>query len=240
VRAGVYRRPVLADAERNHRAWFSRGRELTELDGAHVFVGRGSAILAFPDATGDLAGAVWLARDSGAKEVGCWALRPDDALGARLAELGFQDGWQPHWMGWDAHRRIEQPAYEIEETTACARDLPYASEAHELAIGGDVHHFVVRQETRIAGHVVLNVDGPTGGIYDMGVSAQFRRRGLARALTLAALERARREGCATVTLNATGEGEPVYRSAGFVSLGLGMTWWLFPTVRGPRDGGEAR
>jgi hypothetical protein len=32
-------------------------------------------------------------------------------------------------------------------------------------------------------------------------------------------------------LNATGEGEPLYRAAGFASLGLGRTWWRHP---GPR------
>jgi len=49
------------------------------------------------------------------------------------------------------------------------------------------------------------------------------------ALTIAALARARDLGCAGVTLNATAEGELLYRSVGFHSLGLGMTWWLFPS-----------
>jgi len=80
----------------------------------------------------------------------------------------------------------------------------------------------------IVGHVVLDVDGDQGGIYDMGVIPAARRRGHGRALTLAALARARDAGCAGVTLNATGEGEPLYRSVGFDSLGRGMTWWLFP------------
>ena len=69
---------------------------------------------------------------------------------------------------------------------------------------------------------------PIGGIYDMGVLPDARRRGFGRALTLAALARARTLGCTSVTLNATGAGEPLYRSVGFESLGLGMTWWLFP------------
>jgi GNAT superfamily N-acetyltransferase len=222
---------VLGDAENNHRAWFARGRKLCLVDGVDLFLGGGNAVLAFPATDADLSEAVRLARESGAMEIGCWALRPDEVLGARLSALGFQDGWQPHWMGFDATRAVEETGQEVEETTTCARDLPYASEAHERSIGRDAHHFVVRRESRIVGHAILNVAGSSGGIYDMGVAAPFRRKGLGRALTLAALGHARGEGCASVTLNATAEGEPLYRSAGFESLGHGMTWWLFPRRR---------
>ena len=79
--------------------------------------------------------------------------------------------------------------------------------------GSGVHHLVVREDGRIVGHAVLDVDGDQGGIYDMGVAPHARRRGHARSLTLAALARAQEAGCTGVTLNATGEGEPVYRSA---------------------------
>ena len=51
------------------------------------------------------------------------------------------------------------------------------------------------------------------------------------ALTLAAIVAAHELGCSSLTLNATGEGEPLYRSVGFESLGHGMTWWLFPRAR---------
>ena len=188
-------------------------------------------MLAFPRATADLAGAVRLAREAGAREVGCWSLRPDDELGARLLELGFQDGWQPHWMGLDAAGGFDAPRADAEETAQCSPELPYASAWHESVLGGDVHHFVVRDASALVGHAVLNVDGTTGGIYDMGVLPASRRRGHGRALVLAALSRARARHCATVTLNATAEGEPLYRSVGFESLGLGMTWWLFPARR---------
>jgi ribosomal protein S18 acetylase RimI-like enzyme len=53
------------------------------------------------------------------------------------------------------------------------------------------------------------------------VLPRAQRRGYGRALTLAALARARDLGCANVTLNATAEGELLYRSVGFRSLGLG-------------------
>jgi ribosomal protein S18 acetylase RimI-like enzyme len=87
---------------------------------------------------------------------------------------------------------------------------------------------VARDGDAIAGHVVLHVEGESGGIYDMGVLPRARRRGHGTALTLTAVTAAHELGCSSVTLNATGEGEPLYRSVGFASLGHGMTWWLFP------------
>jgi GNAT superfamily N-acetyltransferase len=185
-------------------------------------------VLAFPRDDADLSGAVRLARDAGAREVGCWALTPDVALGERLHHFGFQDGWQPHWMRIDPRAQHESPAHSVEHTAECDRELPYASLHHERVLGGDVHHFIIRGGARAFGHAVLNVAGGSGGIYDMGVAPGARRQGYGRALTLAALDWARAEGCTSVTLNATHEGEALYRNVGFSSLGLGMTWWLFP------------
>ena len=204
-------------------SWFGRAHERRELDGVTVFVGRGDAVFAFPEPGADLAGAVGLARAAGAREVGCWALEPDDELGDRLTSLGFQDGWQPHWMGIDPRELREPPAHPVEESSECSRELPYAHERAE-----DLRHLVVREGATLVGHTVLNVDGDSAGLYDMGVLPRVRRRGFGRALTLAALARARDLGCASVTLNATAEGELLYRSVGFRSLGRGMTWWLFP------------
>jgi ribosomal protein S18 acetylase RimI-like enzyme len=161
-------------------------------------------------------------------EIGCWSLAPDERLGRRLTQLGFQDGWQPHWMGVDPRDAVAEYDGNVSESDECSDDVPYASPEHRAAIGGDVHHFVARpaRGEQIVGHAVLNVDGTTGGIYDMGVVAGDRRQGHGLALTTAAVVRARELGCTSVTLNATGEGEPMYRRAGFRSLGLGMTWWM--------------
>jgi ribosomal protein S18 acetylase RimI-like enzyme len=63
------------------------------------------------------------------------------------------------------------------------------------------------------------------GIYDMGVAAHERRRGVGRALTAAALDLGRAAGCSFATLNATPEGELLYRRLGFRSVGLAQTWW---------------
>jgi ribosomal protein S18 acetylase RimI-like enzyme len=217
---------VLPDAASNHRSWFSRGRQRVELDGVTVFIGPADAILAFPESAAELATAVELAR--GAREISCWALGPDDELGRRLASLGFQDGWSPHWMGVDPRGGHDEPPHGVDESTTCEPRLPYASEHHRSVLGGDVRHFLVRDGSDIVGHAVLNVDRATGGIYDTGVAPQARRRGLGRALTLAALSVAAGAGCTSVTLNATAEGELLYRSVGFESLGHGMTWWLLP------------
>jgi len=218
---------VLNEAVRNHLAWFGRTRRRVDLEGATLFLGAGDGVLAFPRPDGDLEGAVELACSAGVRELGCWAAAPDAALGARLAGLGFQDGWQPHWMGTDPSDPVEPPVY-IDETTACVPGLPYAGPGHDAALGGEVRHLVAREGDAIVGHVVLNVEGTSGGIYDMGVTQVARGRGHGSALTRGALGRAAALGCTTVTLNATPAGERVYLSVGFRSLGRGMTWWLFP------------
>ena len=216
------------DPERSHRSWFGRRTERVDLDGVEVYLGRHSATLAFPEPGADLAEALRVAVDHGVREVGCWSMAPDAELGAGLTALGFQDGWQPHWMGIDPRHVAPEPTHPVEETSECADGLPYGWPGHGSVADDGVHHLVVRSGEDIVGHVVLDVAGDQGGIYDMGVAPAAQRRGYGTALTLAALVRAREAGCIGVTLNATGEGEPLYRSVGFQSLGWGMTWWLFP------------
>ena len=217
---------MLGDVVANHSAWFAHGRQRLEVDGVTLFLGPADATIAFPPPGGDPAGAVAHAVGAGVREIGCWALAPDAELGRLLLELGFQDGWQPHWMGAETGAAGGSLA---EESRECDAALPYASPGHRAVLGSaGVHHFVARDGGRLAGHAVLNVAGTTGGVYDMGVDPELRRRGHGLALTRAVLGRAAELGCPSVTLNATGEGEPMYRRAGFRSLGLGMSWWMFP------------
>ena len=220
---------MLRDVQRNHRSWLARGRERIELGGVTLFLGSTHATLAFPRPDADLETAVRTAVESGVREVGCWSLAPDELLGRRLLDLGFQDGWQPHWMGIDPARPPGVSAgTPVERSGECAPELPYG---HDAPLDDVARHLVVRDGTTIAGHVVLHVEGATGGVYDMGVAPRLRRRGVGTALTLAAIDAAHELGCSSLTLNATGEGEPLYRSVGFESLGHGMTWWLFPRAR---------
>ncbi len=216
---------MLRDVERNHRSWFARGREAIEVDGVTLYLGQTTATLAFPRSDTDVETAARTAVEHGVSEIGCWALAPDERLGQRLLALGFQDGWQPHWMGLDPTRCTELPGRPVEESRECSADLPYA---HDPVPSDVARHFVARDRGAPVGHVVLHVEGSSGGIYDMGVAPHARRQGHGTALTLAAVAAARDLGCGSVTLNATGEGEPLYRSVGFASLGHGMTWWCFP------------
>jgi GNAT superfamily N-acetyltransferase len=218
---------VLQDAMENHLSWFGRHRARVEIAGVSVFLGQGDVVLGFPSPDADVSGAVEAARASGAHEISCWTLEPSAALGAQLTALGFQDGWQPHWMGIDPRSPDESSEHDVEETLECVDGLPYSPHQPDQLGGDGVHHFVARADADVVGHTVLNVEGTTGGLYDMGVAPRALRRGYGRALTLAALACAREAGCTSVTLNATGEGERLYGSVGFASLGHGMTWWLF-------------
>src|SRR6476619_2071389 len=219
--------PMLADVVTNHVSWLGRRCERIELDGVTLLLGPAEAAIAFPPAGSDPAAAVARAVDAGARGIGCWAVAPDEELGRRLRHLGFQDGWQPHWMGIEPGSAIDGPA--AAESAECSDFLPYGSAAHRAVLGEPgVHHFAAHENGAVIGHAVLNVAGVTAGVYDMGVAARYRRRGHGLALARAAIARAGELGCSSVTLNATGEGEPMYSGAGFVSLGLGMTWWMFP------------
>ena len=72
------------------------------------------------------------------------------------------------------------------------------------------------------------------GIYDVDVAPAHRRQGLGRALTSAVCRAAAAAGARVATLNATGEGELLYRALRFRSLGLGQTWWLHgPGLKAP-------
>jgi GNAT superfamily N-acetyltransferase len=91
-----------------------------------------------------------------------------------------------------------------------------------------VTHLSVRAEGGNVGQVIVNSWRRYAGIYNMGVAASHRRRGIGRALTLAACRLAKELGCTHALLNATPEGELLYRMVGFTSLGMGATWWLHP------------
>ncbi|MDQ2798875.1 MAG: GNAT family N-acetyltransferase [Armatimonadota bacterium] len=179
------------------------------------------------------------------KEVSCWAAmptRPRD-LGARLMARGFEWGWKPHWMALalDAlpaevslpdglHIAVDDEAdWDVD-------DLPYYTRRAENGVSPSLAarahprrrwHFGAWLNGKIVGHCVLHLTtGRRGvaGIYSMGVAPSARRKGIGRALTLAACEFAQTLGCHWATLNSAADG--FYDSIGFISLGWGQTWWM--------------
>jgi ribosomal protein S18 acetylase RimI-like enzyme len=168
------------------------------------------------------------ARELELDRLSCWSLDEDPMLEELLVERGFEVGWQPHWMAIALDRPVDDDGrYQVVSFAPGPGDrvLPYTSPMPDPA---RTHHLAVCAEGRTVGHVVVNPWHGFAGIYNMGVAEDHRRQGIGRALTLAACRLAGRLGCTHAGLNATPEGELLYRTAGFQSLGLGRTWWLHP------------
>jgi GNAT superfamily N-acetyltransferase len=242
-------------AASNQRAWLARQAEaaggvVRAERGLTWALGGGTAALAFPTLSKEradavLPGLVAAARAARVREVSCWSLlptRPPD-LGERLAALGFELGWQAHWMAIElndaeqpaAARRVDVGIVEPDEPWA-AEGLPYddprsAESRRRLGAARPrrVWHLAARREGVPVGHATVSITtGRLGvaGLYDVGVRADERRRGVGSALTAAACALARAERCRHATLNATYEGELLYSALGFRSVGVAQTWWL--------------
>ncbi|MEA2467281.1 MAG: hypothetical protein QOJ57_1407 [Thermoleophilaceae bacterium] len=195
----------------NQRSWTSaagsRGDEL---------------LILFPNA---LPGPEVLKTD--ARTVGCWAASPDARLDAHLLALGFEPGWQPHWMCARAEPsppdpRVSEPSEVPEYDDHGQSLLRLTQERPQTSF-----LFVAREDGAFGGHVWLHAAAGVGGLYDMFVVESLRRRGLGSALAAAASAKAAALGIETLTLNAEAEG--FWRALGFRSLGHGQTWWLHRT-----------
>lgn len=213
----------------NHRDFFRQGSRRRERHGGFDFYVHGPVgVLPFPRSRRGADDVVARFRPLRLREVGCWSAAEDPALATLLVARGFQWGWQPHWLGLELARLPdEEPAWPVDGPAESYPDeLPYRPFRPEP---GRRVELTVRERGEVVGRVVLNPWRGVGGIYSMGVVPRARRRGIGRALTLAACLRARELGCTHAVLNATGEGEPVYRGLGFESAGWGRTWWWFPS-----------
>jgi ribosomal protein S18 acetylase RimI-like enzyme len=221
---------LIRAAAANHRSWFrrlarARGGGVERVGALDLIVGGGSATLAFPRSH-RIDAAVTRIRDLGMREASCWTATPDRDLGTRLIGRGFGWGWRPHWMALDLARVPEPDRDHV--VSVGHREIP-----DDVPYGGDPDappavHVSIAVDGRTAGHALMNPWRGVAGIYSMGVSPAHRRKGIGRALTIAACRIAADRGCTHATLNATGEGELLYRAVGFQSLGRGQTWWLAP------------
>ncbi|KAM3413478.1 hypothetical protein BST61_g11600 [Cercospora zeina] len=70
-----------------------------------------------------------------------------------------------------------------------------------------------------------------GGLFDMEVNADHRRKGTGTALTTRAIQLAEAKGARYIYLNSTPEARNVYRKSGFESVGGGDGWsWHLPVT----------
>jgi GNAT superfamily N-acetyltransferase len=141
--------------------------------------------------------------------------------GLDLSGLGFAPGWEPHWMAAPAREAALDPR--VSEVSEVPEYDDYGQKL--LALVGTENNFlfVAREDGRFAGHAWLHVAAGVGGLFDVFVVEELRRRGLGAALSRAAIAKAAALGIDAVTLNA--EFVPLYESLGFRSLGHGQTWW---------------
>jgi ribosomal protein S18 acetylase RimI-like enzyme len=203
----------------NHRVWFRRaaGARVERIDGTELIVNGREGAIPFPARRTRTAVARALERvdELRLRTVSCWSLTEDKALGTLLIARGFEWGWQPWWMALDLAR------------------LPTDEPRHAVVVRrrAAIHLLGVRDERRNIGGAAVNPWRGIAGIYDMGVRPEYRRRGVGRALTLAACRLARDVGCTHAVLNATPDGERLYRTVGFRRLGEGRTWWRHPGER---------
>ena len=74
------------------------------------------------------------------------------------------------------------------------------------------------------------------GIFDMAVEAEYRRTGLGTAMLNKLSEAAFNAGAEHLLLNATPDGQRLYRNYGFELIGKGQTWWFHVPQLGAQNG----
>lgn len=167
---------------------------------------------------------------------------------------GCQESFHPHWMRLSLGGELPGPksiaGVDIMEATPgdldallAARDVPYlttpwlarlltlATQTESprrvwmlLAWGTRQRHATVVGAGFL--HLVDGDRGPAAALFNLGVDPAWRNRGIGSAITLEIARLAQRHGASDLLLNATGEGEPVYRSLGFTTVGHGQTWFM--------------
>lgn len=229
---------TVADCERVQADWFVlRARELggaVWTDDATLWTdGPDGLNLMFPRRISRAAvdRALERARDLGRDVVGAWLSLhvPADVL----AEAGFERGWSPWWMSADlsAVPRVVDPRVRLEHDSLDyeEHDPGYRAQLALTRAEPPSCWYAAARTTdgRFAGRAwsYREARSPLAGVFDMDVWPPFRRQGLGRALLSAVCAAAAGAGAEHAVLNATPEGEALYRTCGFTPVGEGITWW---------------
>lgn len=239
----------------NHRQLFvsnasALGGEVFRLQGlTYTHTPRNGAAVPFPEFDTDVVAQLdqmmldYQRLDVG--QIGFWSLAPAQPpdIGVYLLARGFQPGWQPCWMALEKGALQEgfpAPAtLDIQADNATSvRDvpgLPYGDDGGAFSPAlfstypAMVQRFIARVDGNIVGQTCLFfTTGPLGiaGMYNVGVVPDAQRRGIGKALVIAASRFAFAKGYQYVMLNANNIGRRTYEQVGFRFISYGCTWWL--------------
>ncbi|MGI8485184.1 MAG: GNAT family N-acetyltransferase [Thermomicrobiales bacterium] len=196
----------------------------------------------------------WLS-STGCGDVLIWSARINASLDRQLRARGAGSSFLPHWMWREITEPVSPPTIppKIHLSLATSADLadlvathgvPYAQDdqlremlqlASAPSADAPVGVIVAREShllrrSQIVGITAVNLIEWEGkrvaGLFNLGVHPDVRGRGIGTALTLSALAFARQHGASAMGLNATPDGERVYRHLGFQSIGHGQTWFM--------------
>jgi ribosomal protein S18 acetylase RimI-like enzyme len=85
--------------------------------------------------------------------------------------------------------------------------------------------FIASMAGEPLGHALIFLGAGVAGVFDVGVVRRARGRGIGRAVTVAAVSHARRLGYRYAVLQASGDGEQVYRKIGFEEVCRISLWF---------------
>ncbi len=241
---------TLADCQRTQHAWY---RALAEATGGRAFSTHRmdwvwlpetrEMLCLFPTEVSDagLQPALAEAERRGATTVGIWmnaAIRE-----SILPQYHFERGWQPWWMTRSLDVESVEAASEARDgrvtVTAVAADQVWLATARNPVQNGEVHGAETlgtevqapSGEHEWAGRCYAYLPPEQGtkhlaGIFDMEVAPEHRRTGLGTAMLNELAEAAFNAGAEHLLLNATPDGQRIFKKRGFDLIGKGQTWWL--------------
>lgn len=183
----------------------------------------------------------WYRNNSDPRSTIIWYLHPSSPsseLNAKLLARGVSTNWEPHWMWCSLAERIQpsQPNSLVDIRITGPADVQKALKEESSVTSRDaeavtrlVWHITAFRDESQLGRCDVNLTTGTygvGGLFDMEVDSEHRRRGIGAALLAAGLDLVQSMGCNHMYLNSTPDAESLYQRQGFRSLSRGATWHL--------------